>query len=483
MPEATPRFRLTYPTDGAPGWYQQFADFATGVDALLFEVMEATDWAFAALPNAHIDSLGGGAYALVLDGALTITSRTLQTPITVAAGSLALSANYLIVVTVPAGATAAATATLSCVQNAVTVDPTVRVLGVVNADFSITWWNASVLPTGVTRTLFAPVASSGIGPTGTTGPTGLTGPTGPIGIHGHLGPTGPTGATGATGATGMTGPTGLQGPTGPTGLTGATGPQGTTGPSGGPVGPTGATGPAGPTGATGLPGATGATGTTGTTGSTGPTGPTGATGPSGATGPTGAGVTGATGATGATGPTGPVTVPAGATSLFQYNATGAFGGAATVSWDPATKVVGLGDGTTLAATPVMGTDHTASGDIATFTVDVNARGFGALLYVAADGHLEEADADGVATMPAIALALEAGTGARRVLLRGFVRDDNWAWAVGGGSGTLYASPTTGALTQTAPTGGSDVVQAVGVALSGTTIYFAPSLTYAVVPAP
>lgn len=155
MPEATPRFKLPYPTDGAPGWWQQFSDLATGLDALLFGVMEATDWTFAALPLAHIDALGGGAYALVLDGPLVVTSRTLQTPITVAAGSLTLLADHLIVVTIPAGATAAAAATLSCVQNAVTIDPTVRVLGYVAADASIIWWNAATLEVGTTRRLFA----------------------------------------------------------------------------------------------------------------------------------------------------------------------------------------------------------------------------------------------------------------------------------------------------------------------------------------
>ena len=379
MTATTQRFGIAYPGEEDQAWWNRFRDFAAGIDTVMFELMEAGAWTWTSLPNATLARAGGGVYTLTLSAPATLVSRTLQTTITIPASpALTLYPGWLIVVTIPAGATAAASATWSCVQNAVAVDPDVRVLGYVGATGTITWWNASVHPVGGTRVLFAPSATGGGGATGHTGPTGAVGPRGIRGI------TGPTGHRGTTGKTGTTGPTG---------------------------------------------------------------------------------------------------VPGGADLQFQYNNTGAFGGAASVTWDAVAKVVGLGDGTSLALTPGLGTDHTASGEIVTFTVDVNVRGFGAALFVAADGHLEEADADGVATMPVIGLALETGTGAKRVLLRGFIRDDSWGWAVGGGSGALYASTNTGGLTQSAPYGGSDVVQAVGVALSGTVIYFNPSATYAVIPAP
>ena len=349
MTATTQRFGIAYPGEEDQAWWNRFRDFAAGIDTVMFELMEAGAWTWTSLPNATLARAGGGVYTLTLSAPATMVSRTLQTTITIPASpALTLYPGWLIVVTIPAGATAAASATWSCVQNAVAVDPDVRVLGYVGATGAVTWWNASVHPVGGTRVLFAPSATGGGGATGHTGPTG---------------------------------------------------------------------------------------------------------------------------------------VPGGADLQFQYNNTGAFGGAASVTWDAVAKVVVLGDGTSLALTPGLGTDHTASGEIVTFTVDVNVRGFGAALFVAADGHLEEADADGVATMPVIGLALETGTGAKRVLLRGFIRDDSWGWAVGGGSGALYASTNTGGLTQSAPYGGSDVVQAVGVALSGTVIYFNPSATYAVIPAP
>jgi hypothetical protein len=149
-------------------------------------------------------------------------------------------------------------------------------------------------------TIWVPISSGAVGPTGPTGTPGVQGPTGLPGAQG------PTGLAGVTGADGVTGPTGagIQGPTGPTGA----GIQGPTGPTGagiqGPTGPTGAgiQGPTGPTGA-GIQGPTGPTGNNGVAGVTGPTG----AGIQGPTGPTGAGIQGPTGPTGAgiQGPTGP----------------------------------------------------------------------------------------------------------------------------------------------------------------------------------
>ena len=122
------------------------------------------------------------------------------------------------------------------------------------------------------------------------------------------------------------------------------------------------------------------------------------------------------------------------------------------------------------ATPAS--DLTGAGLIETVTVDTNATGVGAALYLAADGHYDEADADSSATMPCTALALETGTGSKRVLIMGMIRNDAWNWTPGG---KVYVSTTTGALTQTAPSGTGDQVQVVGVAISADVIRFTPSL--------
>jgi hypothetical protein len=117
------------------------------------------------------------------------------------------------------------------------------------------------------------------------------------------------------------------------------------------------------------------------------------------------------------------------------------------------------------------TDHTADGETAFVTVDTNATGFGAALYEASDGNYDEADADAVATMPCVVLALEAGTGTKKVLRKGYIRDDSWTWTPGSG---VFVDTTAGALTQTAPSGSGDMVQCVGIAESATVLNFFPN---------
>lgn len=121
---------------------------------------------------------------------------------------------------------------------------------------------------------------------------------------------------------------------------------------------------------------------------------------------------------------------------------------------------------------------TSSGIIATMTVDINAQGIGAPLFMAADGHLDTADADTDATSPCVALALETGTGAKKVLLSGVMRVDGWDWDTGPGTaGLIYVSISVGTLQQTTPTGTDEVTQPVGYALSDDVIFFHPSSIY------
>ncbi|MHA1288992.1 MAG: hypothetical protein ACTSPB_16495, partial [Candidatus Thorarchaeota archaeon] len=107
-------------------------------------------------------------------------------------------------------------------------------------------------------------------------------------------------------------------------------------------------------------------------------------------------------------------------------------------------------------------DLTVVGKTITATVDTNVTGFGAALYMASDGHFDEADADSTTTMPCRVLAAESGTGSKVLLLEGFIRDDSWNWTPGA---DLYIDTTTGALIHTAPTGNGDQVQKIGFAWS------------------
>lgn len=120
-------------------------------------------------------------------------------------------------------------------------------------------------------------------------------------------------------------------------------------------------------------------------------------------------------------------------------------------------------------------DLTGEGMVAERTVDANATGVSAALYVATDGNLEEADASSISTMPCAALALETGTGTLQVLRQGYIRNDAWSWTPGG---IIYVSITTGALTQTPPSGSGEIVQNVGIAEASNIIYFSPSFDIA-----
>lgn len=123
-------------------------------------------------------------------------------------------------------------------------------------------------------------------------------------------------------------------------------------------------------------------------------------------------------------------------------------------------------------------DATASGLIIMATVDTNDQGIGAPLYMAADGHLNTANATTSATAPCVALAMDSGTGSKRVLLHGVLRLDTWNWTTGPGtSGLIYVATSTGTLTQTRPSGTDEVIQPIGWALSDDCIYFTPSMIY------
>jgi hypothetical protein len=126
-------------------------------------------------------------------------------------------------------------------------------------------------------------------------------------------------------------------------------------------------------------------------------------------------------------------------------------------------------------TPAPASDDTGSGLMSSVTVDINSVGVGAALYMASDGHFDEADADAAATMPCTALALETGTGTKKVLHYGYMRNDGWDWTPGG---LLYVSDTAGNLTQTPVSGSGDQVQVVGYATHADRIFFNPDLSTA-----
>ncbi len=129
--------------------------------------------------------------------------------------------------------------------------------------------------------------------------------------------------------------------------------------------------------------------------------------------------------------------------------------------------------TKIALTQAPGSDHTATGVIGTFTAGESVT-FGQLCYMKSDSKLWKTDANDDAKMPGIAMALASisadATGL--FIFFGVVRDDSWAWTVGG---MIYASETPGALTQTAPSTAGAFVQPIGIATHADRMLFKPDL--------
>ncbi|MCP4674363.1 MAG: hypothetical protein GY854_02360 [Deltaproteobacteria bacterium] len=123
-----------------------------------------------------------------------------------------------------------------------------------------------------------------------------------------------------------------------------------------------------------------------------------------------------------------------------------------------------------------GTNLTANGIIVSGQVDTNVTGVGAVLFLNTDGNWDEAQANAATTVGQLGIALETDTGAaKKILLYGIVRNDAWAWSVGGQTGALYVSgATAGAMMQSAPTTSGHQIQKCGYALSTDVIMFAPS---------
>jgi len=118
------------------------------------------------------------------------------------------------------------------------------------------------------------------------------------------------------------------------------------------------------------------------------------------------------------------------------------------------------------------TGNTLSGLTTIVNVTENSLGYGAALYPASDGSYQLANGTNLDRMPCIALAIETGTGWKKVLLQGFISNSTWNWTVGK---VIYVSLLSGELTQSPATGSDSQIQIVGVATHTTRILFNPNL--------
>jgi hypothetical protein len=91
------------------------------------------------------------------------------------------------------------------------------------------------------------------------------------------------------------------------------------------------------------------------------------------------------------------------------------------------------------------------------------------VYMGSGGEWLLADATDDTAAPMRGLAAEAGTDGNpmTVVTEGVIRNDAWAWTIGG---AIYLSTAAGGLTQTAPNATGEIVQPVGFAITADLMY-------------
>ena len=123
-------------------------------------------------------------------------------------------------------------------------------------------------------------------------------------------------------------------------------------------------------------------------------------------------------------------------------------------------------------------DHDAQGIIMTFTAGMTVTPFSPV-YLHTDDEVHECDADAIATMPCIGVSVNtsnvADGAAIEVMLLGLIRDESFT-DFGTNGAPVYVSTTVGEMTNTAPSGSSDVVQVVGHSIGEKLLFVQPSLT-------
>jgi hypothetical protein len=120
--------------------------------------------------------------------------------------------------------------------------------------------------------------------------------------------------------------------------------------------------------------------------------------------------------------------------------------------------------------PLNMIDGEYTGEVIIDSIETSMTAYTAVYYGSSGFANAKADAD--ATLPAIGLILETGTGNKKVLIKGIVRNDAWDWTKGS---TIYVSTATaGALTSTKPSASGNRVNVVGYALSSDEVFVFPS---------
>lgn len=128
-------------------------------------------------------------------------------------------------------------------------------------------------------------------------------------------------------------------------------------------------------------------------------------------------------------------------------------------------------------TTAPGSDHTTSG-ITIQLVAAQNHAIGDVCRIDSSGQAYLAKADAIANASGICICADAtvtSANTGNYMLIGTIRDDTWAWTVGGLIYLTITGTTGNTLSQTAPSAANNSVQIMGVATHADRMIFAPSL--------
>ena len=155
--EYTGRFKWPIPPWNADWqkWQQLFKNLTDGQDATSFALLEHLTFINHTLPTVEITNPALGDYRFTQVSAAVFISRTYHTRISVGPNDLGpLVRGALIGCSLQPGAVGPQDVEWEQYVSQTAIDASVVIVGVVNSDYSITWFNASNLPVATPRTLF-----------------------------------------------------------------------------------------------------------------------------------------------------------------------------------------------------------------------------------------------------------------------------------------------------------------------------------------
>lgn len=153
MSAETPRLYLPFPEENAESWFGKFRDMLYNIDSRLFDNLEHLQLVMAELPDVSIVEYGPDDVRFEVAGNAVFISRTLNTPVTVYRRPFNIHPNHFIGAPIQSGAVGPQSVEWAEYEK-MEKDASFVPLGYVTEDYTIIWFNGSILGKGQTKRLF-----------------------------------------------------------------------------------------------------------------------------------------------------------------------------------------------------------------------------------------------------------------------------------------------------------------------------------------